>query len=168
MVWNFTKGGVKNKNLNNTVANSKSDSFSMITMLFSNDSKISDDRFNITREFRQQKLVNLNNFFCWRLRISQPRIFFTTLIQQCFESTNEDWWWRLLNNLIAHGGVWNWEIGKIEREIRVRVLNLGENETLRVLKRFIWERVSKWILQLFKGKRKTQRMHLIVYLWVMK
>ncbi|GAU47543.1 hypothetical protein TSUD_284100 [Trifolium subterraneum] len=48
MVLSFTKG--KNENLKNTSANSISDSFSMFTMLFSNDCKISDDRFNITIE----------------------------------------------------------------------------------------------------------------------
>lgn len=129
----FTKVGKKKRkgkgNLENTSANSISNSPSMFLMLFSDDSKISDDWLDITSEFRQQQLINLNNFICRNWQTSQPR-FIITLLQQSFESTNEYRRRRLLADLIAHVVTCVSSspnlIEKLKIMIRVRVLNLGE------------------------------------------
>lgn len=48
--------------LNNPGTNSNSNSFTMVYMISSNHSKISNNRFGIESEFREQKLIKTKNF----------------------------------------------------------------------------------------------------------
>jgi len=95
--------------LENPSANCVSDAFGVLPLLFGYDCEIGDDRLQITGEFRQKEVVNLDDFFGGRGRNGDPCDkfkFVITLLEECLEAPNENRRRRFLRSdcdLIAHG-----------------------------------------------------------------
>jgi len=95
--------------LENPSANCISDAFGVLPLLFGDDCEIGDDRLQITGEFRQKEVVNLDDFICCGGRngdACDESEFVITLLEECLEAANENRRWRFLRSdcdLIAHG-----------------------------------------------------------------